>query len=58
VSPPQILASEDRETFTPGPEAEAALLAAIEETDLGELVSEEELWRELLPELCGEEHRL
>lgn len=42
-----ILAPEDRETFTLGPEAEAALLAAIEEADRGELISEEELWREL-----------
>ena len=38
---------EDRETFTLSPEAEAALLAAIEEADRGELLSEEELWREL-----------
>lgn len=42
-----ILAPEDRETFTLGPEAEAALLASIEEADRGELISEEELWREL-----------
>jgi len=42
-----ILAPEDRGTFTLGPEAEAALLAAIEEADRGELLSEEELWREL-----------
>ncbi|MEA2603502.1 MAG: hypothetical protein QOF89_4494 [Acidobacteriota bacterium] len=42
-----ILAPEDRETFTLGPEAEAALLASIEEADRGELFTEEELWREL-----------
>jgi len=42
-----ILALEDRETFTLGPEAEAALLEAIGEADRGELLSEEELWREL-----------
>ena len=42
-----ILAPEDRGTFTLGPEAEAALLAAIEEAGHGELLSEEELWREL-----------
>ena len=42
-----ILAPEDRETFTLGPEAEASLLAAIEEADRGELLTEEELWREL-----------
>ncbi len=42
-----ILAQEDRETFTLGPEAEADLLAAIEEADRGELLSEEEFWREL-----------
>ncbi|HEX3552033.1 MAG TPA: hypothetical protein VIA62_02260 [Thermoanaerobaculia bacterium] len=42
-----ILTPEDRETFTLGPEAEASLLAAIEEADRGELLSEEEFWREL-----------
>jgi hypothetical protein len=42
-----ILAPEDRGTFTLGPEAEASLLAAIEEADRGELLSEEEFWREL-----------
>ncbi len=42
-----ILAHENRETFTLGPEAESALLSAIEEADRGELFSEEELWREL-----------
>ena len=42
-----ILTPEERGTFTLGPEAEAALLAAIEEADRGELLSEEELWREL-----------
>jgi len=41
-----ILAPEDRESFTLGPEAEADLLEAIAEADRGELVSEEELWRE------------
>lgn len=39
-----ILAPEDRGTFTLGPEAEAALLEAIEAADHGELLSEEELW--------------
>lgn len=42
-----ILAREEQETFVLGPEAEAALLEAIEEADRGELLSEEELWREL-----------
>lgn len=42
-----ILAHEDRGTFTLGPEEEADLLAAIEEADRGEFLSEEELWREL-----------
>jgi hypothetical protein len=41
-----ILVPEDREAFTLGPEAEAALVAAIEEADRGELLSEEEFWRE------------
>src|SRR3954463_10455727 len=40
-----ILAPEDRETFTLGPEAEADLLEAVAEADRGELVSEKELWR-------------
>ncbi len=37
----------DRGTFTLGPEAEAALLASIEEADRGEVISGEELLREL-----------
>jgi len=41
------LAPEDQATFTLGPEAEAALLASIEEADRGEVISEEELFREL-----------
>lgn len=39
--------SENRRTFTLGPEAEAALLASIEEADRGEVISGEELLREL-----------
>jgi peptide subunit release factor 1 (eRF1) len=42
-----ILASEDRETFALGPEAEAALFAAIEEADQGKVVSGEEVLRGL-----------
>jgi hypothetical protein len=42
-----ILAREDRESFTLGPEAEAELLEAIEEADRGELTLGEELLREL-----------
>jgi hypothetical protein len=42
-----ILAPEDQGTFTLGPEAEAALLASIEEADRGEVISGEELLREL-----------
>jgi hypothetical protein len=42
-----ILTPEDRGTFTLGPEAEAALLASIEEADRGEVISGEELLREL-----------
>ena len=42
-----ILAHEDRESFTLGPEAEAELLLAIEEADRGELISGDELLREL-----------
>jgi len=42
-----ILAPEDRGTFTLGPEAEAALLEAIAEADRGELISGDELLREL-----------
>jgi hypothetical protein len=42
-----ILAPEDRGAFTLGPEAESALLAAIEEADRGEVISGEELLREL-----------
>jgi hypothetical protein len=40
-------ALENRGTFTLGPEAEAELLASIEEADQGEVVSGEELLREL-----------
>jgi hypothetical protein len=43
----KIEVPEDRDTFTLGREAEAALLEALEEADRGELLSEEELWREL-----------
>ena len=42
-----ILAREDRESFTLGPEAEAELLLAIEEADRGEFISGDELLREL-----------
>ena len=42
-----ILAPEERGTFTLGPEAEAALLASIEEVDRGEVISGEDLLREL-----------
>lgn len=42
-----ILAPEARGTFTLGPEAEAALLASIEEADRGDTISGEELLREL-----------
>jgi hypothetical protein len=42
-----ILAPEERGTFTLGPEAEAALLTSIEEGDRGEVISGEELLREL-----------
>lgn len=42
-----ILASEDRESFRLGPEAEAALLASIEEADRGEVISADELLRDL-----------
>jgi hypothetical protein len=42
-----ILAPEDWESFTLGPEAETELLLAIEEADRGEFVSEDELVREL-----------
>lgn len=42
-----ILAPEDRSTFTLGPEAEAALLASIDEADRGEVISGEELLRML-----------
>ena len=38
---------EDHGSFTLGPEAEAALLASIEEADRGEVISGEELLREL-----------
>jgi hypothetical protein len=42
-----IMAPEGRRIFTLGPEAEAALLASIEEADRGEVISGEELMREL-----------
>ena len=42
-----ILTPEDRGAFTLGPEAEAELLTSIEEADRGELISGEELLREL-----------
>jgi len=42
-----ILAPEDHESFSLGPEPEADLLAAIAEADRGELISAEELLREL-----------
>ena len=41
-----ILAPEDDGSFTLGPEAEAALLASIEEADRGEVISGEEFLRE------------
>jgi hypothetical protein len=42
-----ILAREDRERFTLGPESEAELLLSIEEADRGEFISGDELLREL-----------
>jgi hypothetical protein len=42
-----ILAPEDRESFTLGPEAEAELLEAIAEADRGDFISGDELLREL-----------
>lgn len=42
-----ILTPEDHGTFTLGPEAEAALLTSIEEADRGEVISGDELLREL-----------
>jgi len=42
-----ILAPEEHESFTLGPEAEAALLASIEEAERGEVISGEDLLREL-----------
>jgi hypothetical protein len=42
-----ILAREDRESFTLGPEAEAELLESIAEADRGEFISGDELLREL-----------
>jgi hypothetical protein len=41
-----MLTPENREGFTLGPEAEAALLEAIEETDRGDFISGDELLRE------------
>lgn len=42
-----ILSPEDHETFHLGPEAEAALLASIEEAERGEVISSDDLLREL-----------
>jgi hypothetical protein len=42
-----ILAPENQESFTLGPEAEAALLEAIEEADRGDFISGDELLREI-----------
>jgi hypothetical protein len=42
-----ILTPEEHGAFTLGPEAEAALLASIEEADRGEVISGEDLLREL-----------
>ena len=42
-----VLAPEDDETFTLGPEDEAKLLAAMAESDRGEVVSAEEFLRDL-----------
>lgn len=42
-----ILAPEDEETFSLGAEAEAALLASIQEADRGEVISGDELLRDL-----------
>jgi hypothetical protein len=41
-----ILAPEDRETFRLSPDAEAALLLAIEEADRGQVISGEEVLQE------------
>jgi hypothetical protein len=42
-----VLARENAETFTLGPDAEAALLAAIEEAERGRCISGEEVLRGL-----------
>jgi hypothetical protein len=42
-----ILSPEDQEAFTLGAEAEAALLARIEETDRADVISGDKLLREL-----------
>lgn len=42
-----VLSPEDQERFKLGPEAEAALLASIEEAERGEVISSAELLREL-----------
>lgn len=42
-----ILSPEDQETFTLGPEAEAVLLARIEEAERADVISGDELLREL-----------
>ncbi|HEV3459107.1 MAG TPA: hypothetical protein VHG32_21350 [Thermoanaerobaculia bacterium] len=42
-----ILSPEDQEVFTLGAEAEAALLARIEEAERGDVISSDEFLREL-----------
>jgi hypothetical protein len=42
-----ILSPEDQEAFTLGPEAETALLARIEEAERADVISSDELLREL-----------
>jgi hypothetical protein len=42
-----ILSPEEKETFTLGAEAEAVLLARIEEVDRGDVISGDELLQEL-----------
>lgn len=42
-----VLAPEDGETFTLGPEAEVALLEAMAEGDRGEVIAAEDLLRDL-----------
>jgi hypothetical protein len=45
-----IISSEGQATFTLGPEAEAVLLARIEQAERGDVVSGDELLRELYPD--------